>query len=241
MAKAGVRPQGDTLGEIAAALSPLQGRRILDIGCGPGHLLRALAAGGAEVAGVDPDAAALEEARLAAPSADIRSAPAEALPFGGGAFQAAIFLNSLHHVPEPAMAAALAEAARVVGKGGDIIVVEPLAEGSFFAALMPVEDETAVRHAAQRAVARALGEGRLRLARQHEYDRVESYPDLDAFLARIILADPARRERVGAARAEVSRRLEALGERGLQGYVLRQPHRLQHLTVPDQADRHCEP
>ena len=147
----------------------------------------------------------LEQARLAAPSADIRSAPAEALPFDGGAFQAAIFLNSLHHVPEPAMAAALAEAARVVGKGGDIIVVEPLAEGSFFAALMPVEDETAARDAAQRAVARALGDGRLRLARQHEYDRVESYPDIDAFLARIVLADPGRVASVSARPAPRSR------------------------------------
>lgn len=43
----------------------------------------------------------------------------------------------------------LAEAARVIRPGGLLIVMEPLAEGGFFDALRIVEDETAVRVAAQ--------------------------------------------------------------------------------------------
>ena len=232
MADAVARPTGDTLGEIEAILSPLQGRRILDIGCGPGYLVKALAARGAVAAGIDPDEAALARARLASPSADIRLGPAEALPFGDGAFEAAIFLNSLHHVPVASMTAALAEAVRVVGPGGTVIVVEPLAEGNFFAALVPVEDETEIRHAAQAAISEALAAGALLLVREIEYDRAETYPDLEAFLARIVSADPARRPRLALARPEVERRLNALAEHTAQGLLLRQPLRLHHMKAP---------
>ncbi len=230
MAEAVIRPEGDTLAEIEAILAPLGGRRILDIGCGGGALLKALVARGAQATGVDPDAGALEKARAAAPSAILRRATAEVLPFEAGAFDAVIFLNSLHHVPVERMGAALAEACRMVGPG-PIIVVEPLAEGSFFQALVPVEDETEVRHAAQSAVMRAVAEGRLREVLRREYDRVETYSGLDAFLARVVQSDPARASRLDAARGEVARRLESHSERNAQGYILRQPLRLMQLMA----------
>lgn len=225
------RPAGDTLAEIEAILAPLAGRRILDIGCGGGQLLKALGARGAQMTGVDPDAAALEKARATAPSAALRQATAEALPFDAAAFDVVIFLNSLHHVPEAQMQAALVEAGRVAGSG-PVIVVEPLAEGSFFKALVPVEDETEVRHAAQAAIAAVTAAGKLRLVLQKEYDRVETYAGLEPFLTRIVQADPARVERLDTARAEVARRLDAHGERSDEGYTLRQPLRLMQLAVP---------
>ena len=49
-------PAGDTVEILGGLLAPLQGRRILDIGCGRGNLLQALAERGASVAGLDPDA-----------------------------------------------------------------------------------------------------------------------------------------------------------------------------------------
>jgi len=88
---------------------------------------------------------ALTLARKAVPKGRFHEAGAEALPFANDSFDGAIFLNSLHHVPKLAPLRALEEAARVVEPAGPIVVVEPLAEGSFFAALRPVEDEATRR------------------------------------------------------------------------------------------------
>ncbi len=232
MAEAAVRPQGDTLAQIEAALSPLQGRRILDIGCGGGRLLRALSKRGAVVAGVDPEASAVAAARMAAPEAELHVAGAEALPFADGTFDAAIFLNSLHHVPVALMRRALAEAGRVVGRGGSVIVVEPLPEGSFFEVLRPIEDETGIRLAAQEAVAAALRDGVLTEMGLCEYDRAEAFPDLAAFIDMAVQVEPARQDAARAARADIAALFGRLAETGPRGHVLHQPLRFQHLQGP---------
>jgi SAM-dependent methyltransferase len=226
------RPVNDTLRVIKAILAPLDERRILEIGCGRGALLNALAELGAKVAGIDPDQTALAEARRTAPTAILRQAGAERLPFVDAAMHAAIFVNSLHHVPVPGMARALAEAARIVEPGGDVIVVEPLPEGTFFESMRPIEDETLIRLAAQEAIAEALRDGPLLLAQCSEYDRVEIYPTVSDFIDRVVAADPLRKDRALEEREKVMKRFFILAEHVKGGYLLRQPLRLHHLKVP---------
>lgn len=225
-------PAGDTVDILGGLLAPLQGRRILDIGCGRGSLLQALAERGASVAGLDPDEAMLEVAQTLVPKAVLKQGCAQLLPFGDTSMHAAIFLNSLHHIPIPDMLLALEEAARVVGKGGSVIVVEPLSEGSFFDALRLIEDETEVRQAAQDAIVRARRLGIVSEIRQIEYDRIETFADAEAFLERAVVIDPAREERAQAARGKLLARFEALSDHDKGGYVLHQPLRLHHLKVP---------
>ncbi len=105
----------DALTLIRETFAPLPGKRLLDIGCGPGTLAKRLVADGAAVTGIDPGAAALETARAAVPGARFEAASAEALPFPAAHFDGAVMFNALHHVPDPA--AALAEAARVLVPG----------------------------------------------------------------------------------------------------------------------------
>lgn len=226
------RPAGDTVEILEKLLAPLQGRRILDIGCGKGNLLQALAERGASVAGLDPDEAMLEVARKLLPKAALKQGCAQILPWGDASMHAAIFLNSLHHVPGPDMLLALEEAARVVGKGGSVVVIEPLSEGSFFDALRLIEDETEVRQAAQDAIVRAMRRGIVSESRRMEYDRIESFPDAAAFMARAVAADPSREERAEAARGKLLARFEALSEHEKGGYLFHQPIRLHHLKVP---------
>lgn len=224
------RRPADTLSEIEAALGPVEGREILDVGCGHGRLAAALARRGAIVSAVDPEAAAVEAARNAAPEARIEQAGAEALPFETARFDGVVMLNSLHHVPGGLIARALAEIARVARPGAPIIVVEPLAEGTFFGAMRPVEDETTVRAAAQRAIEAACAAGAtLRLVEVVEFERAETFADVDQFLARLVAVDPARAAPAAAARPEVERLFAELAEPGPAGATLRQPLRMHRL------------
>jgi ubiquinone/menaquinone biosynthesis C-methylase UbiE len=168
---------------IVAAFAPLAGKRLLDVGCGAGVLARLLSDRGARVGGVDPNVEAVALAREAVPAGSFHPAGAEALPFADDSFDGAIFLNSLHHVPEPTMHRALEEAARVV---------EPLAEGSFFFALRSVEDETDVRTAAQETLRRALESGAFEQLRRVEYLRREHFEGRNQFLGHVVAVDPAR-------------------------------------------------
>jgi SAM-dependent methyltransferase len=78
--------------ELAAALLDVAGvragQRVLDVGCGPGPLTRALAdvVGAENVAAVDPSAPFVEACRRRVPGADVREAVGEALPFEDDGF-----------------------------------------------------------------------------------------------------------------------------------------------------------
>lgn len=225
-------PETDAMSVIEGAFAPLSGRRLLDVGCGAGALVRSLSARGASVAGIDPNPEALAIAREAVPEGTFYVARAEALPFADASFDGAVFLNSLHHVPKPVMHRALREAARVVGPAGPIVVVEPLAEGSFFLSLRPVEDETEVRNAAQETLRRALEGGAFEQLRRVDYLRRERFEDLEQFLSHVVAVDPAREATVAGRRPEVEaafgRHAQAAAEGGM---VLEQPMRAHILKT----------
>lgn len=224
------RPANTALGVIEAWLGPIAGRSLLDVGCGRGALARALLARGARVSGIDPSAEAIHEARAAVPEAEFVDAGAEALPFADDSFDAAILLNSFHHVPAPLMPGALAEALRV--SRGPVLVIEPLAAGAFFEAMRPVEDESVIRAAAQVAIARHVAEGRAVVGRALDYDEVRHFSGVDAFLAKIVAVDPARAEAARRLRPEVAALVARLGVREREGLRLDQPHRAILLMPP---------
>lgn len=208
---------------IKTAVPVLGQRRILDIGCGEGGLVRQLIDEGADASGVDPGEQAVAEARRKVPGAQFQMAGAEALPFDDGAFDLTVMVNALHHVPTHLMRRALREGLRVVKGSGFFVVVEPLASGSFFEALRLVEDETEVRHAAQAAIRNAVAEGEVRLVRRIDFARQESFADVDAFVERIVAVDPSRRDVALRNRAILSERLNAGAARRDGRLLLDQP------------------
>jgi ubiquinone/menaquinone biosynthesis C-methylase UbiE len=101
-----------------AAVRP--GQRVLDVGCGPGALTAELAArlGPEAVAAVDPSASFVAAARGRNPGVDVRLAAAEELPYGDGAFDAALAQLVVHFMADPV--AGLREMARVTRPGGAV-------------------------------------------------------------------------------------------------------------------------
>lgn len=217
---------------LKSVMASLAGVKILDVGCGSGALARVLVAEGAEVTGVDPNLQALTAARSVAPAARFEQAGAEALPFEDAAFDVVLIVNALHHVPLAVMDRALAEAARVTRPAGLLVVIEPLASGSFFDALRVVEDETAVRQAAQDALGRAIEGGRLRLDATTSYVRREVFPDVAQFFARIVAIDPAREATIKANFDTATAAVLAAAERDKDGrLVFDQPIKADLLRI----------
>ncbi len=105
------------------ALLPAPGRRTLDLACGEGRLGRYLRSIGHRVAGAD---AAPAMVRLAAGHPDAAPgvvADAAALPFRDEAFDLVVAYMCLHDID--AMPRAVAEAARVLERGGRLCVAIP--------------------------------------------------------------------------------------------------------------------
>ena len=199
---AAVRTTLDVLDEVLAP----SGRAIVDVGCGDGALVRALANQGARMTGIDVSAGQLERARAHPPVADERylEGSGQSLPLDDDAADAVVFLQSLHHVPPEHMDAALTEAARVAPL---VYVQEPLAQGPFFDLVALVDDETRVRALAQEAIARSG----LSVERELRFDVPVRIRGIDDLRERIVGADPSRAEAFAAREDELRAGLEALG------------------------------
>src|SRR4051794_2185763 len=90
---------------------PLERRRVLDLGSGPGYFSRALQDAGASIVAVESAAGALPGTGLHVACAD-----AERLPFRAGSFDGVFCSNMLEHTPSPALV--FSELARIVRPGG---------------------------------------------------------------------------------------------------------------------------
>jgi SAM-dependent methyltransferase len=113
---------------LEAAVGPLAGRRLLEIGSGWGAFLAYARREGIRAAGIEVDAGAAALARDLARANDLHAvplvvAPGEALPFRSGSFDV-VFSNSvLEHVRDPALV--LREAVRVLRPGGRLHFIIP--------------------------------------------------------------------------------------------------------------------
>lgn len=172
----------------------LEGKRVIDVGCGDGHLTRLMARHGAHVLGVECSPRQLAKAWAAEKVADERvvDGVGQDLPAEDQSADIVVFFNSLHHVPAEHMAAALAEARRVLVPGGLVYVSEPVAEGKFFETCRPVDDETRVRALALAALRAAPG---FHMADEFFYVHTVAMKSYEAFRDRIVSANHEREEK----------------------------------------------
>lgn len=115
--------------DLAGAIALEPGQSLLDVGCGRGGLLCALAEKYPEagrLAGVDPSLAMLAQAKrgLQAAAVEWVWGEIEALPFGGASFDWAVCDCSFNHALDPARAAG--ELFRVLKSGGKAVLAEPV-------------------------------------------------------------------------------------------------------------------
>jgi SAM-dependent methyltransferase len=105
-------------GQFAGLAGIRAGRRVLDVGCGPGALTAELVrrAGTDAVSAVEPSASFAAAARERLPGVDVRQAAAEQLPFPDHAFDATLAQLVVHFMTDPVRG--LREMGRVTRPGG---------------------------------------------------------------------------------------------------------------------------
>jgi SAM-dependent methyltransferase len=102
--------------EFVRLLGHGAGRRVLDVGCGPGALTAQLLKEFEAVSAVDPSEPFVAAARARFPQLDVRRAGAETLPFDDDTFDVAAAQLVVNFMADPV--AGLAEMARVTRRDG---------------------------------------------------------------------------------------------------------------------------
>jgi SAM-dependent methyltransferase len=108
------------LRSVLSAFLPLEGRRVLDLGCGKGRFASHLVARGARVVGLDLSTEMLARAG----GFDRLRGSARRLPFEDGAFDRVLAVEVLEHVSPRSLDAVLMEMRRVLRPGGVAAIVD---------------------------------------------------------------------------------------------------------------------
>jgi SAM-dependent methyltransferase len=169
---------------------PLQGAKVVELGCGKADLARRLLQkhGVAAVTAFEVDARQ-HAANLAAPAVPglrFIEAGAEDTGLPQACCDGVMMLKSLHHVPLAHLDPAMDEVARVLKPGGWFYVSEPVYAGEFNDIVKLFHDEGVVRAAAYAALERARERKRLLWEREIVFDTPLHFRDYEDFDRRIV-------------------------------------------------------
>ena len=176
--------------DLIAELMPLEGRQLLELGCGAGWMTRLLAERfrPARILATEVDRIQLDKnlAQPPIPGVEFRYGGAEAIAAPDACFDAVFMFKSLHHVPRDLMAPALNEIHRVLVPGGLAYFCEPVYWGDFNAVLSLIHDEREVREAAFEALVQAVGSGLFALETEIFFQVPGTYANWEAFADRFL-------------------------------------------------------
>ncbi len=100
-------------------VAPAPGSRVLDVGCGKGHVVKALSELGVDSVGIDLNPNAADVAVIPR----VQTMSATHLEFDDGSFDAVVSFHAIEHIPP--VEDVLAEMARVVKPAGKVLLVYP--------------------------------------------------------------------------------------------------------------------
>jgi rSAM/selenodomain-associated transferase 1 len=176
--------------DLIVAELPLEGARILEIGCGKAEKTRLIAQSGtvSSIVALEVDEIQhglnLQIADL--PNVEFRYGAAEAIPTEDASFDIVMIFKSLHHVPIAKMALALREIHRVLKPGGLAWISEPVYDGEFNEIMRLFHDEKDVLNSAFLAIRQAVDDGLFQLVRQRFFSTPRHFDSFEQFEERNI-------------------------------------------------------
>ena len=217
---------------LSQELGDVDGRDVLDVGCGAGALVRWLRSSGARITGAECGVEMRRRAIEADPvhAGDYVDAEGQDLPFDDGSFDAVIYSYSLHHVPTEHIPQALREARRVLRPGGRLIVIEPAIDPPDRAIAAQVVDETVERTAAQAALSDAADHG-FAIDRRDEYVTESRFTGFETWEHEVVGIDPDRAAAMARHRDQARANFERIAEWRDNEWVVRRNNLLAVLTA----------
>lgn len=177
------------LEELEKLLS-LDGKKILELGCGKAEITRFIATNGH---GRKITATEVDEVQHAKnvsikdlPNVEFLMAGAEKIPLADGVFDVVFMFKSLHHVPADLMANALSEVTRVLKSGGVAYISEPLFKGGFNEVLRIFHDEEEVRSLAYCAIKESISSKQLLAVDELFFNVAMHFDSFEVFEEKII-------------------------------------------------------
>jgi ubiquinone/menaquinone biosynthesis C-methylase UbiE len=172
--------------EIYNRLLDLDGKHILELGCGNAEITRDIATSGADrkITALEVDEIAHEKNLQITdlPNVTFGLSGAQAIPLEDESVDVAFMFKSLHHVPLALMEPSMREIRRVLKPAGLVYISEPVFAGDFNEILRLFHDEQQVREAAFSIIKKVVDEGLFNLVEETFFNspmKFENFTDFE--------------------------------------------------------------
>jgi ubiquinone/menaquinone biosynthesis C-methylase UbiE len=220
--------------EVYSAVLELNGKRILELGCGAAVLTRAIAAAAPDshIDAMEVDVIQHEKNLQITdlPSVSFHLSGAQAIPALDDSYDIVLLFKSLHHVHGDLLDQALHEIRRVLKPDGIAYISEPIYAGDFNALISLFHDEKVARDNAFAAVQRAVSKGTFLLQDQLFFNTPIVFNDFADFENKVIKATHTEHRLDDAIYTLVQKR-----------FALNQHSNGAHFTAPMRVDLLVKP
>lgn len=176
--------------EIIERLLPVNGKQILELGCGKAWMTRMLAEkyGAKSIVATEVDKLQHEQNLKITDLENVtfQFGGAEAIDAADESFDVVVMFKSLHHVPRDVIGDALSEIKRVLRPGGLAYFSEPVYWGEFNEIIRLFHDEKEVRNLAFEALCDWVGQGDMELVDEVFFQVPGHYVDWTDFEGRFL-------------------------------------------------------
>jgi ubiquinone/menaquinone biosynthesis C-methylase UbiE len=205
--------------EIYDRLLVLDGKHILELGCGGAEITRNIAIAGANrritALEVDETAHGKNVQITDLPNVTFGLAGAQDIPLENETVDVVLMFKSLHHVPVELMDQAMREISRVLKPGGLAYISEPIFAGAFNEILRLFHDERRVRQAAFNTLRKAVDEGLFELVEETFFNSPMKFEGFADFENKVLKATHTKHNLDDRVYGQVKERFERhVGEDG---------------------------
>jgi len=171
--------------DIYNRLLTLDGKHILELGCGSADITRNIANSGEnrKITALEVDEFAhnknLQVTDL--PNVTFALAGAQQIPLEDESVDVVFMFKSLHHVPQELMEPSMQEIRRVLNPGGLVYISEPVFAGDFNEVLRLFHDEQEVRQAAFDIVKKSVDDGLFQLVEEVFFNSPMRFENFEEF------------------------------------------------------------